>query len=144
MWIIQTLEREGSGGRRTKQQVNVGTKRGTWVKARNVCVIITTIIINTSIALSQIWNPRSMLLRPGQCSKYSDLLWAWQFRVRNPVGGKRLSFSHLSRQVLGTTHPPVQWVLGGCFPGHGNDYLTHLELRLRMSRVIPLIPLYAP
>jgi hypothetical protein len=115
------------------------SKCKTWVKARNVYVII----INISLALSQIWNPRSTLQGPGQCSQYSNLLWAWQFRVWNPVGGKRPSLFHTVQTGPGA-HPSscTMGTGGGSFPVHGNDHLPHLESRLRMSRVIPLIALY--
>ena len=43
-------------------------------------------------------------------SRYSDTIRAGRSGDRNPVGGRDLP--HSSRPGLGTTQPPIQWVLG--------------------------------
>jgi hypothetical protein len=56
-------------------------------------------------------------------------------------------FSHMSRPALGPIKPPVQWGLGISRGSSGRGVvLTTQPLlvpRLRMSRAIPLLPLWA-
>jgi hypothetical protein len=57
-------------------------------------------------------------LEPGKRSRYSDWLRAGQIRGRNSSPGrvKNFLFSKSSRQALGSTQPPIQWVPGALSP----------------------------
>ena len=59
-------------------------------------------------------------------------------------GGQDISrFSKMFRQNTGPTQPPVQCVTGGFPRINGLGVNLHLTSRLRMSGVLPLLPLYA-
>jgi hypothetical protein len=50
---------------------------------------------------------------------------------------KNFLFSTSSRQALGSTQPPIQWVLGALFPGvkrPGVKLTTHIKLVLRSRK----------
>jgi hypothetical protein len=54
---------------------------------------------------------------PEWCSRYSDYATCRTVQSSNPVKGKRFFCSpKTSRPALGSTQPPIQWVLG-FFPG---------------------------
>jgi hypothetical protein len=50
-------------------------------------------------------------------------------------------FSRTSRPALGPTQPPVQWVPGVKWPGHGADHPPPSSAEDRMSIAMPLLPL---
>jgi hypothetical protein len=56
---------------------------------------------------------------PGYCSLYSDWLQTGRPRDQSSRPGrvKNFHFSMSFRLALGPTQPPIQWVLGGSFPG---------------------------
>jgi len=64
----------------------------------------------------------------------------WTTRVQFLAGATFSSPPH-PRPALGSTQPPIQWVLGALIPaekrpGHEVDYL-HLVYRLRICGAIP-------
>jgi hypothetical protein len=56
---------------------------------------------------------------PGWRSRYSDWVRAWRLRGRSSSPGwvNNFLFSKSSRPALGSTEPPIQWVLGALSPG---------------------------
>jgi hypothetical protein len=67
----------------------------------------------------QFKSQQEVYLRPGNRSRYSDLLRAGPSRGRgsSPGGGKNFHFSKSSRPPLGSAQPPIQWVPGALSPG---------------------------
>jgi hypothetical protein len=59
------------------------------------------------------------VVEPGERSRYSDWQRAGRLRGRGSSPGrvKNFHFSMLSRPALGSTQPPIQWVLGALSPG---------------------------
>jgi hypothetical protein len=77
---------------------------------------------------------------PGQCSQYSDWLWAGQLRGQNssPSRVKNFVFSTLSRPALGSTQPPIQWVwgtlsLGVKWPGCEADHSSPTSAKVKKN-----------
>jgi hypothetical protein len=66
-------------------------------------------------------NPLHIITSPrsGQCSRYSNWLRAGLPRDRssNPSRVKNFLFSTSSRSALGSTQPPIHWVLWALSPG---------------------------
>jgi hypothetical protein len=81
-----------------------------------------------------------------QRGRDNNWVTGWTGQGSNPSRGKRSS-PKSSRQALGPTQNPVQWVTG-FFPqrlsGQGVKLTTHLHLmaKFKMSGAIPLLPLY--
>jgi hypothetical protein len=103
-----------------------------------------------------IWTPSSGLtaafnilyiLKKSQLrSWYRDWLWTGRPRGRNlnPGSAKKIHFSVLSRQALGFTQPPFQWVPGALSPGvkrQGSKATTHLKLLLKSRKCGCIHPL---
>jgi hypothetical protein len=64
---------------------------------------------------SNIWSPLCNFQEPAELSRYSDWLQGgrpWG-RSSSPARVKNFHFSMSSRQALGNTQPPIQWVTGG-------------------------------
>ena len=71
------------------------------------------------------------------CGQNEELRLAtgWTVRGSNPGGGR--DFLHLSRPALGSTHPPLQWVLGlsrGVKSGRGMTLTPHPLLVLLVMK----------
>ena len=55
---------------------------------------------------------------PGIASQWSDQATDWTIRLSNPIRGRRcLCLPQISRWVLGSTQPPIQWVRRVCYFG---------------------------
>jgi len=65
--------------------------------------------LTTSFCMKSVWDA-------GYLSTYYSK--GWTTRVRFPIGAGKgfILFATASRQVLGLTHPPIQWTLGAPSP----------------------------
>jgi hypothetical protein len=64
-----------------------------------------------------------------------------------PGKGKIIPFSSMSRQALGSTQPPIQWVQGALSlgvkrPGHEDDHSPLFSAEVKNGRAIPPLPQY--
>jgi hypothetical protein len=80
------------------------------------------------------------------CIRYSDWLWP-RCRSSSPGRGKIFLFSSLSRQVLGSTQPPIQWVLGALSPrvkrpGRETDHLPPISAKMKNTWIYTSTPPY--
>jgi hypothetical protein len=73
-------------------------------------------------------------------SRYSDWLWAGlRGRSLSLSRVKNFLFSKSSRPALGSTQPPIQWVLGPL--SLGVKLIPHLQLVPRLRKCGPIHPL---
>jgi hypothetical protein len=90
------------------------------------------------------------ICEPRWLSQYSDWLWAGRPRGwrSSPSGIKNFHFSLLSRPALGSTPPPIQWVLGALSPwvkrqGPEADHSPPASAEVKKMWINISTPLYA-